>query len=471
MRVFPILATVLSFLLLLTACDAFTIEERPDPNGPSLEGVVGDLTRDKVANLAAGVESGMRTDINLYLTDVGVIGREYYRFSASDPRFSSELLGQGQARINNNSFYITRPWAERYRVVRTGNTLLAPLESVPEGVLSANEKAATRGVINTFIGYQLLLNLNLTYLNGIRVDVSGDEVGPFVDYDTALQAILDLLNEANDDLGSAGQTVLPFPLSSGFEDFTAEAQGTPIDSEASNPYTAESFAFFNRGIAARVALYQKDYDRALDLLDDSFIDVGRPLTFGARHVFSTNAGDLTNPFFIDPQATGEVTAAHPSYVNDIRSEDDRINKVVLRNDPFNAGGLSSAYGFAVYENGTAPIPIIRNAELLLIRAEANLLKSSPDLQAVRDDLSVIRQAAGLGSASSVADDELFDELLYQRRYELYGEGHRWIDVRRLLGDDCTQSNADTCLNDVLPVDESTSENAWLQFPIPATEQN
>lgn len=471
MRVFPVLATVLSCVLLFSGCDAFTIDERPDPNGPSLEGVVGDLTRDKVANLAAGVESGMRTDINLYLTDVGVIGREYYRFSASDPRFSSELLGQGQARINNNSFYITRPWAERYRVVRTGNTLLAPLEEVPEGILTANEKAATRGIINTFIGYQLLLNLNLTYLNGIRVDVSGDEVGPFVEYDAALQAISDLLNTANDDLTSAGPTVLPFPLSSGFEDFTAEAQGTEIDDESDNPYTAESFAFFNRGLAARVALYQKDYNGALDILNDSFIDESRPLSFGARHVFSTNAGDLTNPFFIDPQAMGEVTAAHPSYVNDIRDDDNRINKVVLRNEPFNAGDLSSAYGFAVYENGTAPIPIIRNAELLLIRAEANLLKSSPDLQAVRDDLTVIRQAAGLGSANSVADADLFDELVYQRRYELYGEGHRWVDVRRLLGDDCTQDNADTCLNDDLPVDASTSENAWLQFPIPANEQN
>jgi hypothetical protein len=460
----------LSLLLvatLLAACDTFSIDERPDPNGPSVEGVVGDLTRDKIANLVVGIESGMRTDINLYLTDVGVIGREYYRFSASDPRFSAELLGQRQSQINNGSFYITRPWAERYRVVRNSNTLLGAIDDASEGVVSASERAATRGVLNTLIAHQLLMNLNLTYLNGIRVDVEAQNregLGPLVGYDDALQALRDRLDTANTDLNEAGDTPLPFSLSSGFEDFqVAVGDGSAI--------TAQSFAAFNRALTARIALYQKDYSGALDVLGDSFIDASAPLTLGARHVFSTNAGDLTNPFFIDPQATGDVIAAHPSFTSDIRDDDTRISKVVPREETFTGGGLSSDFGFAVYENGTAPIPILRNAELLLIRAEANLFGPG-NLDAVVSDLNVIRTAAGLGSyAGDVTAAALEEELLYQRRYELYGEGHRWIDVRRIRGEDCTQENADTCLNDDLPVDTETSENAWLQFPIPSTEVN
>ena len=471
MRLIRSLLILFLATILLAGCDAFSIEERPDPNGPSVEGITGDLTRDKIANLVVGIESGLRTDINLYLTDVGVTGREYYRYSASDPRFSAELLGQRQAQLNNNSFYITRPWAERYRVIRNSYILLNAIDAGVEGVLTSAEVDATRGVVNTIIAHQLLMNLNLTYLNGIRVDVNGDELGPIVGYEPSLQAIRDLLNTANGQLESAGNTPLPFGLSDGFADIQAENVGLDLPEEAASEYTGSSFALFNRALAARVALYQKDYDGALSVLEDSFIDEGRPLTFGTRHIFSTNSGDLTNPFFIDPQATGDVTVAHPSYINDIRANDERESKVVLRDESFSAGDLSADYGFAVYETGTSPIPIIRNSELLLIRAEANLFKANPDFDAVRDDLSIISEAAGLGDVSGVGDDDLLDELLYQRRYELYGEGHRWIDVRRLLGQDCTANTVGTCLNDDLPVDESTSENVWLQFPIPATESN
>jgi hypothetical protein len=48
-------------------------------------------------------------------------------------------------------------------------------------------------------------------------------------------------------------------------------------------------------------------------------------------------------------------------------------------------------------------------------------------------------------------------MLKQRRYALYGEGHRWIDMRRY-----------NRLN-TLPVDR-TGDDVWTEFPKPATEQ-
>jgi starch-binding outer membrane protein, SusD/RagB family len=47
-------------------------------------------------------------------------------------------------------------------------------------------------------------------------------------------------------------------------------------------------------------------------------------------------------------------------------------------------------------------------------------------------------------------------MLKQRRYALYGEGHRWIDMRRynLLG--------------TLPIDRA-GDDVWVQFPRPANE--
>ena len=48
-------------------------------------------------------------------------------------------------------------------------------------------------------------------------------------------------------------------------------------------------------------------------------------------------------------------------------------------------------------------------------------------------------------------------MLYERRYSLYFEGHRWIDMRRY-----------NRLNQ-LPLDRP-DDNVWSEFPLPVTEQ-
>lgn len=55
-----------------------------------------------------------------------------------------------------------------------------------------------------------MLNLNLTYQNGIRVDVDdSSNLGPFLSYTDALDAIRDILEEAASNLSAAGNT-FPF---------------------------------------------------------------------------------------------------------------------------------------------------------------------------------------------------------------------------------------------------------------------
>jgi hypothetical protein len=109
----------------------------------------------------------------------------------------------------------------------------------------------------------------------------------------------------------------------------------------------------------------------------------------------------------------------------------------------------------VYTSGTAPIAIIRNEELILIYAEANIQLSNLD-EGVKA-LDVIRNAHGLadynGSKTKAA---LIDEMLKQRRYSLFYEGHRWIDLRRY-----------NRLSE-LSIDR-TGDDVWTQFPLPVTE--
>ena len=432
------LILVLLAAFMLAGCDLFEVEDRADPNGPSVDDILDDPNRDALINLAVGVEASARIDHDLFLIDVGVIGREFWRILAADPRFTSELLGGGSSTLNNNSFYITRPWGARYVTIRNANIMLQALDL--NATLSDAEKAGGRGFAKTFKALQYLLNLNLTYQGGIRfIGPGDDDPGPLVGYDAALVQIAALLDEGAADLAAGGDDFF-FRLSRGFSGFDTPA----------------GFRMVNRALAARMALYAGRNADALTLLGDSFLDAAGDLTSGVDQVFSAGSGDFTNPFFTPPDnPVGDAILAHPSYIGDIEAGDTRADKVFDRGEPAEADNLTSSFGFFVYKNSLSPIPIIRNAELILIRAEARA--RTGDLGGAIVDLDVVRNAAGLPNYSGAGDQgAVLDEVLNQRRYELYGEGHRWIDVRRF-------GQLDT-----LPIDRE-GDDVWTEFPIPLNE--
>jgi hypothetical protein len=72
--------------------------------------------------------------------------------------------------------------------------------------------------------------------------------------------------------------------------------------------------------------------------------------------------------------------------------------------------------------------MMRNEELILLFAEANMISNPADAKSAID---AVRTAAGLGAyEGALTPAALEDEILFQRRYSLFGEGHRWIDMRR-----------------------------------------
>jgi hypothetical protein len=128
----------------------------------------------------------------------------------------------------------------------------------------------------------------------------------------------------------------------------------------------------NRALAARVAVYRQDWAGALTDLQASFFGLGQDLSLGAFDVFSTGSGDQLNTFFIPQNQTGEIRVAHPSYAADIEAGDDSHWQGDVTTAVASLDGLSSNRDVWVYTSSTAPIPIIRNEELILIYAEANI---------------------------------------------------------------------------------------------------
>jgi hypothetical protein len=431
-----ILIPVIAFIV-FSSCK---VEPILDPNNPGIGTISANPTSGEIQNLVTGIESGMRDNMNFYFDDAGVIGREYYRFSTSDPRFTSDLLGKGTAVLDNNTFYITNPFAGKYRVIKNANILLDGLTNTTSSDITAEKRTVGKAYANTIKAYELLLVLNLENSNGIRVDVADpDALGPFLSKDESFAAIKQLLDNAYGDLSANANVDFPFT--------------TTFFSS-----TAGEFAKFNRALAARVAVYTQDWNGALEALNNSFFDIDGDLTEGAYYVYSSGGGDQLNPMFFPQNSSGETRVVQPSFIRDAAPGDARLAKAPQRTAPTTQDGLTSNYDFFVYKTNTDRIPIIRNEELLLIYAEAKAqLGGAANLDDAVTAINNIRNAANLANYSgAVTQPAIIDEMLKQRRYSLFGEGHRWIDMRRY-----------NRLN-TLPIDR-TGDDVWVEFPRPATE--
>lgn len=438
----------------LTLSMSCSVEDFNDLNNPEVDAFSENLSRGDLQDLIGGILFSTRDGLGTYYDDVGVIGREFYRFSSSDPRFTTDLLGGGSSVLDNNTFYITTPWGDRYRSVRNANIILDILDGQDLSALfTAQEVEATRGFLRTWIGYELLLNLNLTDELGIRVDVADEtNLGPFVSRTEALSAIRAILDEGAAELQNGGGD-FPFSLTTGYDGFNTPA----------------AFREVNRGMAARVAAYQGDFSAVLSLLGESFINMDpspESLATGLYHVFSESPTDLINPLFFALNSTpAGVRVAQPLFLDEAEAGDTRVSKIALRDEPITFAGLSGTHDFFLVTDRVAPLPVIRNEELILLFAEANI---TADPAAAVGALNLIRNSAGLTDFTGTTDaTSLLQEMLTQRRYSLYGEGHRWIDIRRYG------------MLETLPIDRPEqvdgdgnvveADNIWVNFPIPLTE--
>jgi hypothetical protein len=368
----------------------------PDPNSPIVEDV-------SVQPVVTGIEAGMRVDLAIYIRVVSIIGRESYYFEPADPRYTGELLF---GTPDPGGFLLERPWSARYRVVKSCQILL---DKATE--LSGDSKAGVEGFAKTIMAYQLLLNLNLLDENGIKIDFSGDLNAPFVSKSEAFGFIENLLDEGNADLANAGNS-FPFQLSSGFAGFDTPA----------------GFTQLNRALRARVAVFQGKWDDALNALDDSFLNPSGDLNNGVYHVYGTGLGDQTNEIFETPDAPFVKLMGHPSYATDAEAGDPRFStKVFVRTDSTTFDDLTTNLAVTILNSSTDPYPLIRNEELILLRAEANI--GLNQLGTAEQDINAVRMVHGL-SEITLTSQNAVDQLLNEKRYSLYLEGHRWVDMRR-----------------------------------------
>jgi starch-binding outer membrane protein, SusD/RagB family len=414
----PILKTFHPVLLLgalaMGACD-FNIE---NPNSPNTIGE--NPNRSEVAAAATGLLVATRADVADWALKGAILGREAYRLDGADPRQYGELehgpLDAGSRAFGGNH------WGEEYAAIRSANDLLRVLPTAAS--LTAEEQSAVSGYAHTLQAYNFIIVLDSHTQDSIPIDVGTDVSAPPAPFVTRVQAfdhVVALLDAAATEL-AAGGAAFPFTFPTGFSGFNTPA----------------TFVLFNRALLARVEVYRGNYDAALTALTASFIDAAAALDKGVYMDFSAGPGDLTNALAIDPQ-TGE-NFGHPlletqaKVQTDGTSLDRRFLTKLVKRDPRSLGTpqvLTSDLGWIRYPSPNSPIPLIKNEELILLRAEANIGRN--DLASALPDINLVRQTSGgLPVYTGLVNQaSLLTELLYNKRYSLmYEGGHSWIDYRR-----------------------------------------
>ena len=132
--------------------------------------------------------------------------------------------------------------------------------------------------------------------------------------------------------------------------------------------------------------------------------------------------DQSNGMYADPTGSFIRLMAHSSFETDAEAGDPRFSsKVVERATEITYDGLTSDLAPTMWTGDYDPVTIIRNEELVLLKAEANIGNGGDGLA----EINVVRTAHGLADAASGG----LTQLLHEKRYSLFLEGHRWVDMR------------------------------------------
>jgi hypothetical protein len=425
-----------SLMVMLGGCSEPIV---PNYNQPTVEEAGKDPSALQL--LATGLLSQLRAPLIGHTSDAGIFGREAFNYFPTDGRSTSHYLF-GPGPLDNSGFAAGgNVWNAAYN---NGRNIVIFLDAVASAPIVQAQKDAAEGFAKTIdaLGYLYVIATRDTIGAITEIKADPKELAAFVSRDSVYRYISGRLDEADADLAAAGTATFPFALTTGFGGFNTPA----------------TFRTFNRAIAARTLAYRGSiaqfasptgaacaptscYAQALTVLGNSFVNTASALSTGPFHTYSTTPGDAQNSLFF---STSSDIVAHPSIQTDapIRADGTRDLRLIAKVDTAtpekqpNAGansGIPSSVRFRMYADRNAGIKIIRNEELILLRAEARWF-TGDKLGAIAD-IDFIRANSGGLTASSLnavttTDQQFIDELLLQRRFSLLFEGHRWVDHRR-----------------------------------------
>jgi hypothetical protein len=259
-----------------------------------------------------------------------------------------------------------------------------------------------------------------------------------------------------------------------------------ITIEPSDPFTFSSAA--SNALLARAYLYMEKWDSAIFFSDKVIKDYGYSLVSNANYldmwasdytsenIFSIkmasddyNQTDALGYIYLE-SGYGDLVATQD--ILDLYSDNDIRGTGKNGDITSTTGTMFFTVAGQLYINkypgrqataGLDNTPVIRLAEMYLIRAEANA--KSSNFAPAQADLTTIRQRANPSASPVIASGAaLLDEVQLERRLELAFEGHRYFDLIR---------NKESIVRNDHSLSDGTTvyPNLKFCFPIPQVEMD
>ncbi len=418
----------------LIACGNFDVT---NPNQPTLDDLLSNPTRTKLSAAASGLFARSRSEITSLIWRLGSMGREGINLAGNNqPDYQEPYFGP-----LSPSGFGGALWGSRYALVRDANTYIEALANNHD--LSAGEKAVSQAMAETLKALAFMYIIETRGKLGAPVDVGRTidaAPAPFVTQDSVYGYAIGLLTDAYAKLQANAGSSFPFPLPPGYTGFD----------------TPSTFSKFVMALVAKANVLRATagcgaacYTKALTALSSSFIDTSGPTTlqngvyFDFSNAPSDQSNDLSEPLNGVRYFADSAILYQKVQFNGVTPDRRLTSKTALATaDPPQSipdVDITGTLKFTRYfTNGepdpSHPIPIIKNEELILLRAEAEWFTGQKalavaDLNYVRTNSGGLAPVVGLSAASS--DAAFVSALLYEREFSLLWEqGTTWIDARR-----------------------------------------
>ena len=418
------------------------------------------LVTGMVAQLRVGAGPTSAGSASPYYAYGSIMARDAIRPDPNETRWVAEFY---ESPPDPSDFIGASQWAEQYSVIRAAHSILKDQALLG---LAAPEQAAARGFVRIIeaIAYLRLIE----YRDNLGIAIQGDDpaaVDPIRTKQAVLAYTSALLDTALTDLATAGGITVPFTVPPGYrlngnygsadelrrlahglkgkaETLRATDQASPNAASATAAVTELNAALADAGTPNAAYLMKGPYHEYNPNAPESFANplVDLKLLVTDNFVSSIMAGDARAQMIV-PAAKQSATLYEASYRAKFT-------------DPTNSGNL------------TLPLPIVRNAELYLLRAQAKLALG--DLAGAMADVNVVHTVeGGLAPLVATSPTAVQDAILYEYRYSFLLQGPQHLVALRSY----KRLNAAYVSQPGMPTPGPAADAFVQNLPIPKAESD
>lgn len=378
---------------------------------------------------------------------------------------------------NANSKDIRYPYRTYYRIVRNANTII---NNADAAIGKTSDKNIVKGqalLYRAFCHFQLVQLYAKRYVNGQENSQLGVPVILTVDnLAHPRSTVEEVYAQINKDLDEANTLLIGYGRPNNSHLNLKVAQGLKARVALTQGNWAVAAEYANKARTGISLMSMTDYV-------SGFNDFKNEEWMWGSHINEVQTESFGNfGAYMSRNFSSTVIRSCPKAINsklynmipstDVRSLvfDKTGQHISLALEPKFAKFPYTSQKFLAVSNGDSrcDVPYMRAAEMYLIEAEANARLGNANAAQILYDFEITRNPSYVLSTNT--GQALIDEILLQRRIELWGEGFRFFDLKRTNASlDRTGANHDSGItNGVMYV--APTDNRW-QWLIPQDEIN